>query len=192
MRFEFDLPYPDGTRLGLAGRALEASRLVGGSIVMAQDWSFQDMPDFDAHVRRHLPWYDLASSVAAVVARHYVPRGGRVYDIGASTGHIGNLLRETLQERNAESIALDEAESMVARYSGPGRVVCADALSFAYEEFDVAFLFLVLMFLPVARRANLLRRLRSRLRAGGALVIFDRCVPESSYAATVMRHIGLV
>lgn len=67
-----------------------------------QDWTFQGFaPEFDAHVREQLPWYGMATESVALIARHYIPRRGLVYDLGASTGNVGRVLASTLHEREA-------------------------------------------------------------------------------------------
>ena len=64
-----------------------------------QDWTFQGFaPEFDAHVREQLPWYGMATESVALIARHYIPRRGLVYDLGASTGNVGRALSSTLTE----------------------------------------------------------------------------------------------
>ena len=82
-----------------------------------QDWTFQGFaPEFDAHVREQLPWYGMATESVALIARHYIPRRGLVYDLGASTGNVGRVLASTLHEREARLVALDECRDMVAAY----------------------------------------------------------------------------
>ena len=64
-----------------------------------QDWTFQGFaPEFDAHVREQLPWYGMATESVALIARHYIPRRGLIYDLGASTGNVGRALSPTLAE----------------------------------------------------------------------------------------------
>lgn len=89
-----------------------------------QDWTFQGFaPEFDAHVREQLPWYGMATESVALIAWHYIPRRGLVYDLGASTGNVGRVLASTLHEREARLVALDECRDMVAAYRGPGRIM---------------------------------------------------------------------
>ncbi len=126
------------------------------------------------------------SSAACFLARSYIPKNGLVYDIGASTGNMGKILQPTLMERQAKLIALDDEVNMIDRYSGAGEVIQANALDFEYQRFDVGILFLVLMFLPVSERQKLVIQLREKLNPGGALIIFDRRVAGSGYAATVI------
>lgn len=158
------------------------------------DWTFKSRSvadGFDAHVREQLPWYELASGAAAHVARHYIPQDGVVYDIGASTGNIGNLLRDTLTARNANLIAVDNSEEMATLYQGPGQLLVSDAPNVDYQQCDVAILFLVVMFLPVHERRAFLHRLYAALRPGGALIIVDKSDESCGYLATILRRLTL-
>jgi tRNA (cmo5U34)-methyltransferase len=158
------------------------------------DWTFKSAEvaaGFDKHVHEQLPWYDLTTGVIAHVARHYIPEGGMVYDIGASTGNIGKALSDTLETRHARFVALDNSESMKANYSGPGSLTVSNALTFEYEPFDFAVCFLVLMFIPPSKRAGLIAKLRAQTNPGGALVVFDKCQPVHGYVATVMSRLAL-
>ena len=116
------------------------------------NWTFKNTgvaDGFDAHVREQLPWYDLATDCVTHIVRHYLPESGLVYDIGASTGNIGRAIAPILEDRKATLIAIEESEEMAAKYDAPGTVECMDAYQVAYQPFDVAICFLVLMFLPV-------------------------------------------
>ena len=89
-----------------------------------KDWTFRGFSgQFDGHVREQLPWYDMATAAVAMIARHYIPQGGKVYDLGCSTGNIGRVLAPTLHEREARLVALDECRDMVAAYRGPGGAI---------------------------------------------------------------------
>lgn len=60
------------------------------------DWTFHGFAkEFDGHVREQLPWYELASAAMGLIARQYIPKGGKVYDLGASTGNVGRVLAPT-------------------------------------------------------------------------------------------------
>jgi tRNA (cmo5U34)-methyltransferase len=160
------------------------------------NWTFRDegvAAGFERHVREQLPWYDLATGAVAHVGRHYIPTGGLVYDIGASTGNIGRALEATLDTRGAILCPIEASAEMAARYSGPqrGRLIVGDARSIAYEPFDLAVMFLTLMFIPVADRQELILRLRCRCRPGGAIVIFDKTEAARGYAATVIWRLAL-
>ena len=126
-----------------------------------KEWSFAApgiAAAFDNHVREQLPWYDLATGAVSQIARHFIPRGGVVVDVGASTGNIGRALAPTLAARGASLIALESEQEMAAQYKAPGRVVCTDAAAFDFSAAapDLVVCFLVLMFLRPGARAPLL------------------------------------
>lgn len=158
-------------------------------------WTFKDEEvarGFDDHVREQLPWYDLATRVVAHIAEHYVPtRGGVIYDVGASTGNIGRAMAETIEARGARLIAVEESNEMADLYIGPGELVRKDACDVEYEDFDLAVLFLTLMFIPPYRRAHLIANLVSRVRPGGAIVVFDKIVPSSGYPSSILWRMTL-
>lgn len=165
-------------------------------LIIPLNWTFRDdgvAAGFERHVREQLPWYELATGAVAHVGRHYIPHGGLVYDIGASTGNVGRALETTLDTRRARLIPIEAAREMAQRYTGPqaGRLINADARTVNYEPFDLAVLFLTLMFIPVADRAALIAELRRKRRPGGAIVIFDKTEAARGYAATVIWRLAL-
>ena len=158
-------------------------------------WTFKNAAvadGFDAHVREQLPWYEMATQAVAHLVRHYLPAGGKVYDIGASTGNIGRAVADVLDERGATLIAVEPAAEMAARYNAPGEILCMDATEVAYQPFDVAVLFLVLMFIPVSQRAALIESLRRSLRRGGCIIVFDKLDPPSGYLGAVTRRLTML
>lgn len=148
---------------------------------------------FERHVREQLPWYDLATGAVAHVARHFIPNGGRVYDIGASTGNIGRAIGATLDARSADLIPIEVSDAMARRYTGPfaGNLLVADARTVTYQPFDLAVLFLTLMFVPVADRLALIAALRASLKPGGAIIVFDKTEASAGYPATVIWRLAL-
>jgi tRNA (cmo5U34)-methyltransferase len=159
-----------------------------------KEWTFRSRTvakHFDRHVKEQLPFYDLATNAVAHFGRHYIPRGGRVYDIGASTGNIGLALKETLDQRQARFTAIEESQEMAERYQGPPELVVADAVGFEFEQFDFAICFLVLMFLPVETRGAFLIRLQALTKPGGALVIVDKVQMPPGYVGTAFSRLTL-
>jgi tRNA (cmo5U34)-methyltransferase len=158
------------------------------------DWTFKNRDvaqAFNAHVREQLPWYDMATGAAAHIARHYLHEGGLMYDIGASTGNLGNALRETIQTRNIEYVPIDNSPNMLDVYDGPNQLIIADALDFKFERFDVAVMFLCLMFLDPARRKAFIKHLTSLIKPGGALIVFDKMEVADGYLATIMHRLTI-
>ncbi len=161
---------------------------------MIGDWTFRDTgiaQSFDNHVREQLPWYDLATGAVAHIARHYIPENGLVYDIGASTGNIGRSIADTLESRSARLVSIESSEEMAALYQGPGELVVADASGYDFAQFDVAVLFLVLMFVPSGTRRAFLSRLCETIKPGGAMIVFDKTEAFSGYLSTVMHRLTI-
>lgn len=176
------------------GSAARRGSAGSAPLAIPPDWTFRSLDvagAFDAHVREQLPWYELTTGVVAHLGRHYIPQGGLVYDVGASTGNIGRALAATLSARSARLVAIEAAPEMAARYSGPGDLHVGDALAFDFQPFDFGACFLALMFFPVAARAAWLRDLVAKLRPGGALVVFDKCEPAPGYLGTVLARLAL-
>jgi len=176
----------------VSGHPEVQARLTGDGI--PRNWTFEDekvAAGFDRHVREQLPFYDMATGAIAHLGRHYIPQGGLVYDIGASTGNIARAIGPTLADRNATYVGIESSRQMVDRWNGPGHVVHADALGFDFKPYDFAVLFLVVMFMPVAERSAWLKNLIAKMRPGGALVLFDKVLPEMGYPGTVMRRLTL-
>jgi tRNA (cmo5U34)-methyltransferase len=169
--------------------AMKSSRLE-----IPKGWTFRSRKvarHFDQHVREQLPWYDLATNAVAHFGRHYIPRGGRVYDIGASTGNIGLALKETLDERQANFTAIEQSREMAERYKGPPQLVVTDALWFDFQPFDFAVCFLTLMFMAVETRAALLGWWTELIKPGGALVIVDKVQTPPGYLGTAFSRLTL-
>jgi tRNA (cmo5U34)-methyltransferase len=168
----------------------------GGMMDIPRNWTFENTSiaeNFDRHVKEQLPFYQLATGAVAHIARHYVPRGGLVYDIGASTGNIGRALASILEDREAELVPIEASTDMALLYTGPGAesLICGDAMEVDYDAFDVAVIFLTLMFMPVAERGGWLAKLCAKMRPGGAIILFDKCVATRGYAATVLWRLTL-
>lgn len=164
------------------------------SMEIPREWTFRTSDvaqGFDRHVREQLPWYDLMAGAAAHVVRHYATEGGVVYDIGCATGNLGRLLEDTIRRRRIDFRPVDAAESMGPVYRGPGTIQIADACEMDFAPFDVAVLFLTLMFVAPHRRPELLRTLRSRVRPGGCVLIVDKVESKGGYVGTVLSRLTL-
>lgn len=162
--------------------------------IPAGDWTFKNIKvaeAFDSHVREQLPWYDIATGAVSHIARHYIAQNGLIYDIGASTGNIGRSLASTIESRSASLIGIEPSEEMCAIYSAPGKLVMADAMDFAFQPFDVAICFLVLMFMPVTKRRDFIRRLVKKIKPGGALIVFDKMEVHGGYISTIMHRMTI-
>lgn len=158
------------------------------------NWTFETpgvAAGFDRHVREQLPWYDLATNAVTHIARHYIPEGGLVYDLGAATGNIGRAIAPVLNDRGARLIGIEPSAEMVKRYEAPGEIVCAKAEDIDYEGYDLAVVFLTLMFIEPWKRVQVMNRLCNACRPGGAIIVFDKLEPVGGYLSTVFYRLTL-
>lgn len=147
-------------------------------------WSFNNenaSSEFDKHVREQLPWYDLATQSAVNILDHFLPRGGLVYDIGTSTGNISKNIKKS---KEAKIVRIDNSYNIV-KDSVCDNLVIADAQDFKFKEFDVAVCFLVLSFMPIKERKEMVSQLIEKKKDGGAIIILDKVFinnPQISFA----------
>jgi tRNA (cmo5U34)-methyltransferase len=157
-------------------------------------WTFESdevAKGFDSHVREQLPWYDMATWIVAHVVNQYLPIKGTVYDIGASTGNIGNAIKETIESRQATYIPIDNSPNMKEQYKGIGELIICNAEDYEYKPFDVCVIFLCLMFIQPCKRKQLIESLKAKKKEGGAIIIFDKFEPQGGYCSTVSYRLTL-
>lgn len=155
------------------------------------DWTFKSanvVNQFDQHVREQLPWYELATGLVAHIVRHYLPENGLIYDIGASTGNIERSIANVLEKRKATFVPIDNSEEMAKKYTGSNNIIICEADKYDYEFFDMAILFLVLQFMTIESRKSLLKQLVSKIKPGGAIIIFDKMIVDGGFVSTVLRR----
>lgn len=178
----------------LAGMSEALSRQDCRTMEIPTDWTFHNRSvadNFDRHVREQLPWYDMATGLVAHFGRHYLPSGGLMYDIGASTGNITLHLKKEIEKRKVRAVSLDNSEEMATVWRGCGEFVVADASAYEYQPFDFATCFLLLMFLPWEQQRLLLQKLHKQIKPGGCLIIFDKTETFDGYLGTVAHRLTL-
>ena len=160
-----------------------------------ENWTFKDRDvatAFDQHVREQLPWYDIATQAIVQIGRHYIPEGGVVVDLGASTGNIGRALGETIEARHATLVSIEQSPQMAAKWIGPQpQNLIVDSIENVTQQYDLAVAFLVFMFLPPARQRAEIARWRSMAKPTGALIVVERVMPPQGYLSIVTSRLTL-
>jgi tRNA (cmo5U34)-methyltransferase len=133
----------------------------------------------------------MLTNAVTMIVRNYLPENGLVYDIGASTGNITANFRDFAISRNAKVESIERSEEMSKTWNGYGVIHTANAKDFDYQKFDVCICFLVLMFLSIEERKELLIKLKSQLKQGGIIIIVDKLLVDGGYFGTVMRRLTL-
>lgn len=160
-------------------------------------WSFDNgiADDFEMYVRQSVPGYDLFTAYIVKLSRFYVGVGtGNVLDLGSSTGELA----ESLLHYNKDSIvgltvvenSKDMIRKLINRFSDTDDTVvivkqdlCDDYLtklksSLVGELQDFIVMSLVLQFLPIGARVNLLNYCNSCLSCEGAVVVVEKILQE--------------
>ena len=166
----------------------------GDATDIPEQWTFKSKSvadNFDKHVREQLPWYDMATQLVVHFGRHYLPKKGRMYDVGSSTGNITKALRAEIESREVEAISLDNSPQMVELWNGVGTNHLADVEDFGFEPFDFCVCFLVLMFLSPAQQKAVFQKMYSKLRPGGAMIVFEKVEAQDGYLGTVFHRLTM-
>lgn len=139
---------------------------------------------FPDMIKRSIPGYSHILGMTGVIAKRYVPEGGRIYDLGASLGATTLSVAQQLKHLNDVAfITVDTSAAMTERCAAilaenlPQRSItnlCGDIRSLEYQPCDLILLNFTLQFLPPKDRQPLLDKLFQALRAGGALVMSEK------------------
>lgn len=159
-----------------------------------KDWTFEARDiakGFTKHVNQHLPWYPLATNLIKCIVENYIPRGGKLLDIGASRGNITKELESLIHSRDVIAKSFEISKEMVNQFEGCGEILVKDAEDID-ERFDVAVCYLTLMFNSIEKRAKILDKLRLKMREGGCVIVVEKFdVVEGGYSSTVLRRMTM-
>lgn len=139
---------------------------------------------FPDMIKRSIPGYSHILGMTGVIAKRYVPEGGRIYDLGASLGATTLSVAQQLEHlEKVEFVTVDTSAAMTERCAGilaknlPKRSItslCSDIRHLDYQPCDLILLNFTLQFLPPNDRQPLLEKLYQALRPGGALIISEK------------------
>lgn len=139
---------------------------------------------FPDMIKRSVPGYSQMLSMAGVMAKRYVPEGGRIYDLGCSLGAGLLCVAQQLEaHQQLELIGIDTSAAMIEQATQvleaalPTRrcqLMCADVRTVDYQPCDAILLNFTLQFLAPEDRAALIERLFAALRPGGMLILSEK------------------
>lgn len=168
----------------------EVEPMTGTRIAIPLVWSFKGAvaKNFDAHVNSQLPFYQWVSEMVSFMANQFLPKAGRMYDIGCSTGNITARIRLQLEAKSAAVINIDSENDILKQFHGHGELKHGYAQDEDYHPFDVATMMLTMGFIPVAERVALLSKLYANLKPGGAIIMVEKFRPRTVVAQEVFRR----
>ncbi len=145
---------------------------------------------FEQHIRRSLPVHEELHRLVLRLAEVSVPEGGTIYDLGCASGALCRGLRERLPR--ARLIGVDSEQDMVATASASVPLVDfkrLDLRELELEPCDLVVCLYTLQFLPEEARPNVLSKIGSALRPGGALVLAEKVVRRDPQFETLCAEL---
>jgi tRNA (cmo5U34)-methyltransferase len=152
-----------------------------GIAAAAGAWRFDGIPAevFERHITRSIPRYGEGHDLVVALTAPRVARGGRVYELGCSTGALTAKLAACAGPA-VTVVGVDQVAELLRH----ARQRCADWPQLSFEQADicdVAFAparvivsYYTLHFIPLAARAPLVARIRAALEPGGLFVLFEK------------------
>jgi tRNA (cmo5U34)-methyltransferase len=152
---------------------------------------------FDKHVvsvfpdmiNRSIPGYALIIPMIGLLARRYAQQGSRIYDLGCSLGAATLAMRQAIEARGVEIIAVDNSEEMIdglkdtLAQQGEGinvQTVVEDIRSMAIRDASVVVLNFTLQFVNPVDRLQLMKSIVGGLRPGGILILSEKLCFEDA------------
>jgi len=144
-------------------------------------WSFAGAAEqFEQHVRRSVPLYDVGHELVAALSDFFISDGSICYDLGCSTGALCARLARRHVRKQVQIIGLDREAAMVQQ----ARATCqefpaveireVDLLAAEYEPADFIVVYYTLQFVRPQVRQLAIDRMYATLNWGGGLVIFEK------------------
>ena len=167
---------------------LDVPNVGDGITTPGGSWTFGgEVPAaFDVHVARSVPAYTDGQELIADLADQLVPPGGRVYDLGCSTGALTAQLCERLAPRRVEVIGVDREPGMTDRAQmrcaalPQARFETASLQELEFEPADMIVSYYTLQFVPLRSRSRVLARIHDALVPGGTFVLFEKVLASSA------------
>jgi tRNA (cmo5U34)-methyltransferase len=135
---------------------------------------------FDDHVGRSVPGYKDGHAIVAELSDFFVSDGGRVIEVGCSTGALIRLLARRHEAAPVEFLGVDVVPEMVevarerCRDQCNLRIEVVDGRRVDYTDACLVVMYYTLQFIPVWQRRPLLERVCREMRPGGALILFEK------------------
>jgi tRNA (cmo5U34)-methyltransferase len=143
---------------------------------------------FPDMINRSVPGYATVISMTGLLAARYARTGTRIYDLGCS---LGASLLSAARQPNCQTstfIGIDNSEAMLTAARDvldkevPGlaiELIESDILDAPIDNASVVIMNYTLQFVPIASRLPLLKKIRSALAPGDALILSEKIKLDS-------------
>lgn len=145
---------------------------------------------FPDMIRRSVPGYTTIIPMIGLITERYAQDDSACYDLGCSLGASTLAMRHGLREHKCQLIAVDNSPSMLERCNHyieidnektPVQLICEDITQLEFQACSVVTLNFTLQFIPPQRRLELLKKIYTALKPGGALILSEKiCFDDSN------------
>jgi tRNA (cmo5U34)-methyltransferase len=138
---------------------------------------------FHDMIQRSVPGYGTILPFIGLIAAEYAQENTTLYDLGCSLGAATLSMRHQVTTPGCNIIAVDNSEAMVSRCrdniakdngSIPLSVHCEDVQQTEISNASVVVLNLVIQFIEIKERPELLKKIRQGLNPGGLLILSEK------------------
>ena len=168
------------------------------SIYNHSNWKFDEAvaPIFDQHVRQSIPAYEGIQESVVHMTDFFCPQNATVVDLGSATGETLHRIQARHQNKDLTLIGVDESREMVKVAMGkvkgdtqycwvPNRI---QEYQFP-EKTDLVLAVLTLQFLEPDDREQVINRIYSKLKKGGAFLLVEKVYAESGRIQDIFNQI---
>jgi tRNA (cmo5U34)-methyltransferase len=138
---------------------------------------------FPDMIQRSVPGYSTILHMISQIAARYVQANTQVYDLGCSLGASLLAARQGVRCPGVKIVGVDNSAAMLERCreridadQAPTEVelLQSDILDVDFSNTSLCILNFTLQFVPVERRADLLRKIHDAMVPGGVLVLSEK------------------
>lgn len=149
---------------------------------------------FDDMLARSIPFYQEQVKLIAHFASLSLQNGGRVYDLGSSTGNVLFALSHLAPK--AECIGLDNSSAMIERsnlkaqaYGGNIRFEEANFLTYDFQSSQVVIANYTMQFVRPLQRETMIQKIANSLDNGGVFLMGEKMIsPEKRLDRAMIEH----
>jgi tRNA (cmo5U34)-methyltransferase len=156
-------------------------------VAIPGSFSFDTVEQFDDHIDLSIPTYSNLRDAILRMATYFVKSDSIVYDLGCSTGLTLAKLSE-LVPGSVRLVGIDTSDNLLGK-AGSGRVefqrVDLTSPRLVLAPCDLVLSVFTLQFLPVADRAELVRKVYDALEPGGAFIISEKTYIDDGFIQDV-------
>jgi len=145
-----------------------------------KDFSFDEIEDFDSHIELSIPNY-IALREYIISLSSYFCKGGRVYDIGCSTGVLIGKLSDKYE---GHFIGMDISDNLLGKHCPKKsniEFINQDVFMASFEPMQLAISVFTLQFIPEYKRPSIVKNLYNSLEKGGALLVAEKVNMQSGF-----------